>query len=168
MGTGEAQKALEQAMARWEVGFGRSRLGESGMRRGKGVLIYLLLCIHLKFQLPSKKRAHSEAHPMRKPCAFPGRPSPYAAHSFHVPHPGSTNDNAFWRDSQAQWLGSLEHITKPLQVSKSSDDNIFMCLAFLWGEGELTFPDYLLCAGSPPICHPAALEVRTSTLQSGN
>lgn len=102
-------------MAKWEAGFGGSRLGESGMRYGEGVLIYLLLCIHMISLNFPPKREHTWRHTQ---CQSPAHSQGGPAHTQHAasmyPRPGSTNDNAFWRGSQAQWLCSLEHITKPL------------------------------------------------------
>lgn len=45
-----------------------------------------------RLKLPSKDGVHLEAPPGSKPCPFPGRPSPSAAHSFQVLHPGSAED----------------------------------------------------------------------------
>lgn len=73
-----------------QVGGGLRREQAWGIRDevwGRCAHLPLALHPHDKFKLPSKKRAHLEAHPVPKPCPFPGRPSPCAARSFHVPSP---------------------------------------------------------------------------------
>lgn len=71
-----------------------------------------------RLQLPSEERVRFQAPPVQNCCPSPGRPSPSAAHSFHVPRSGSTSGNVLWRESLAQRLGVLKQIIKPKSFIK--------------------------------------------------